>query len=155
MNSRTIEIMVGIFMMLFFVAMFMLAMRVSNLGSFGSSAGYDVEAYFENVGGLRVRAPVSAGGVKVGKVSAIAYDTETYQAKVTLTLDADYASFPLDTSASIYTAGLLGEQYIGLEPGAEDDFLRAGDEIELTQSAVVLERLISQVMFDRSGGDAE
>jgi len=155
MNARVIEIFVGLFMALFFIALFALAMRVSNLNSFSSSDGYKVEAFFENIGGLKVRSAVSAGGVRVGKVTDIAYDSETFQAKVTLTINNDYAFFPLDTSASIYTAGLLGGQYIGLDPGAEDDFLQEGDEISLTQSAVVLERLISQVMFNRSGGTDE
>lgn len=153
MNSRTVEILVGLFMALFFGAMAILALKVSNLTNLTGSDGYTVVAQFENVGGLRVRAPVSASGVRVGQVSAITYDPETFQAAVTLKIDAEFSSFPLDTSASIYTAGLLGEQYIGLEPGAEEDFLQAGDEIELTQSALVLERLIGQVLFNRSGSN--
>jgi phospholipid/cholesterol/gamma-HCH transport system substrate-binding protein len=153
MNSRTVEILVGLFMALFFGAMVILALKVSNLTNLTGSDGYTVVAQFENVGGLRVRAPVSASGVRVGQVSAITYDAETFQAAVTLMIDADFSSFPLDTTASIYTAGLLGEQYIGLEPGAEEDFLQAGDEIELTQSALVLERLIGQVLFNRSGSN--
>lgn len=151
MNTRAVEFLVGLFMLLFLAAMFVLAMRVSNLSGFGGGNGYPVQAYFENIGGLKVRAPVSAGGVRVGRVSDIEYDTDTFQALVTLNIDEEYSSFPIDTSASIYTAGLLGEQYIGLEPGAEDDFLEAGHEIELTQSAVVLEKLISQFLFSRSG----
>lgn len=151
MISRFTEIMVGIFMVLFFIAMFILAMRVSNLNSFGGNDGFEVTASFENIGGLKVRSPVAAGGVKVGRVSAISYDSETFMANVTLTIDEEYSGFPIDTSASIYTAGLLGEQYIGLEPGAEEEFLEDGGEITLTQSAVVLERLISQVLFSRSG----
>jgi len=153
MNSRTIEILVGLFMALFLAAMFVLAMKVSNLTSLTGGDGYTIEAQFENIGGLKVRAPVSAGGVRVGQVSDIQYDQETFQARVTLTIDQQYNSFPLDTTASIYTAGLLGEQYIGLEPGAEEDFLQGGDEITLTQSALVLERLIGQVLFNRSGSN--
>ncbi|MBX2825344.1 MAG: outer membrane lipid asymmetry maintenance protein MlaD [Gammaproteobacteria bacterium] len=155
MNARAVEILVGFFMVLFFIAMFILAMRVSNLNSFGRDSGYQITASFENIGGLKERSPVSAGGVRVGKVSEIVYDSETFEALVTLTIDEQYDAFPLDTSASIYTAGLLGEQYIGLDPGAEDDFLQDGDEITFTQSAVVLERLISQFMFNRSGGGQE
>ena len=150
MISRKIEIMVGIFMALGLAALVMLAMQVSNLSSFGSSDGYRVHAYFENIGGLKVRAPVRAGGVLVGRVSKIAYDNETYQAKVTLDIDDDYRSFPLDTAASIFTAGLLGEQYIGLEPGAEEDYLLEDDEITLTQPALVLEQVIGQFLFSQA-----
>ncbi len=151
MMSRFAEIMVGLFMVLFLAAMFILAMKVSNLNNFGGNDGFEVTASFENIGGLKVRSLVSAGGVKVGRVSAISYDSETFKANVTLNIEKEYAGFPIDTSASIYTAGLLGEQYIGLEPGAEEEFLEDGGEITLTQSAVVLERLISQVLFNRSG----
>lgn len=153
MNSRAIEILVGLFMLLFLGAMFMLAMKVSNLTSFTSSAGYTLIAKFENVGGLKARAAVAASGVKVGEVSEITYDPETFEASVSLTIDERFSNtFPTDTTASIYTAGLLGEQYIGLDPGAEEDLLQNSDEITLTQSAIVLERLIGQVLFSRSGG---
>ena len=150
MVSRKIEIMVGVFMALGFAALVMLAMQVSNLSSFGGDAGYKVHAYFENIGGLKVRAPVRAGGVLVGRVSAITYDEEVYQARVTLTLEDQYRAFPLDTAASIFTAGLLGEQYIGLEPGAEEDYLQGGDEITLTQPALVLEQVIGQFLFSQA-----
>ncbi len=152
MNSRAIEILVGLFMLLFLAAMLVLAMKVSNLNSLTSGKGYTLVAKFENIGGLKPRASVAASGVKVGQVSDISYDPETFEASVTLTIDAEFDSFPLDTTASIYTAGLLGEQYIGLDPGAEDDVLKDSDEITLTQSALVLERLIGQVLFSRSGG---
>ncbi len=153
MNSRAIEILVGLFMLLFLGAMFMLAMKVSNLTSFTSSAGYTLIAKFENVGGLKARAAVAASGVKVGEVSEITYDPETFEASVSLIIDERFSNtFPTDTTASIYTAGLLGEQYIGLDPGAEEDLLQNSDEITLTQSAIVLERLIGQVLFSRSGG---
>ncbi|PIE37608.1 MAG: outer membrane lipid asymmetry maintenance protein MlaD [Gammaproteobacteria bacterium] len=152
MNSRAVEIAVGFFVLLFLAAMLLLAMKVSNLTSFSGTSGYTVTARFENVGGLRVRAPVSASGVRVGQVSAIEYDPESYEAKVTMTIDNQFDAFPLDTTASIYTAGLLGEQYIGLEPGAEEDVIVDGDEFSYTQEALVLERLIGQVLFNRSGG---
>ena len=153
MNSRTVEVLVGLFVLLFLAAMFLLAMRVSNLSSLSGGNGYTLVARFENIGGLKARAPVSAGGVKVGQVESIVYDPEAFEAQVTLSIDEDYAdTFPLDTSASIYTAGLLGEQYVGLEPGADVDFLQDGDELEYTQSALVLGRLIGQVLFNRGGG---
>jgi len=149
MNSRTTETLVGFFMLLFFAAMFILAMKVSNLANLTGGNGYKVTAYFENIGGLKVRAPVSASGVRVGQVSNIEYSAETFEAKVTLTLNNDYQEFPVDSTASIYTAGLLGEQYIGLDPGGEEEFLVEGSEIELVQSALVLERLIGRVLVDQ------
>jgi len=126
-----------------------LVLKVSNLSSLSGNDGYELHANFENIGGLKPRAPVTAGGVRVGKVSRIEYDVETFQAKVVLTINEDYSTFPEDTTASIYTAGLLGEQYIGLDPGAEEVLLKSGDEITLTQSALVLERLIGQVLLNR------
>lgn len=152
---RFIEVLVGLFMVLFFVAMGILALRVSNLSGLGGSNGYEVTAAFENIGGLKVRSAVAAGGVRVGRVSAINYSSEDYNAVVTIKIDEEFSSFPIDTSASIYTAGLLGEQYIGLEPGADFEYLEDGHEIELTQSAVVLEKLISQLVFSRSGENSE
>ena len=154
MNSRAIEILVGIFMLLFLGAMLMLALRVSNLTSLTSSDGYTLTARFENVGGLKSGAPVSASGVRVGQVTDIIYDPEQFSAAVTMSVGDDFVdAFPEDTTASIYTAGLLGEQYIGLEAGAEDLMLVDGDEVTLTQSALVLERLIGQVLFSRSGSE--
>ena len=151
MTTRTMEIAVGFFIALGLAALVMLAMQVSNLGDFGGEGdGYDVDAYFENIGGLKVRAPVRAGGVLIGRVSNIVYDEEAYQARVTLTLDERYQRFPIDSSVSIYTAGLLGEQYIGLEPGAEEDYLQHGDEITLTQPALVLEQVIGQFLFSKA-----
>ncbi len=147
MNTRIIEIMVGLFMALGIAAMTMLALKVSNLASFGRSEGYEVNAYFEDIGGLKERSQVAVGGVRVGKVKSIDYDMETFRAKVTMTIDGKYNAFPLDTAANIYTSGLLGEQYIGLEPGGELDFLQNGDDISITQSAMVLERLIGQYLF--------
>ena len=143
--SKTKEIMVGLFVLLGFIATFLLALNVSNLGSLGTAKSYDVKAYFNNIGGLRTRAKISMSGVKIGRVSRIAYNQERGQAEVTLTLDAQY-KLSTDTQASIYTAGLLGEQYISLEPGAEDEVLTSGDMITLTQSAMVLEEIIGKVM---------
>jgi len=149
MNARIIETLVGFFMLLFFAAMFLLAMKVSNLSSLTGGNGYQLTAQFENIGGLKPRAPVAASGVRVGRVSKIEYDGETFQAKVTLNIDSEYGNFPTDTIASIFTAGLLGEQYIGLDPGGDDEILVDGDEFSLTQSALVLERLIGRVLVDQ------
>jgi len=153
MNSRAIQVLVGLFMLLFILAMLVLALRVSNLTSLSGGESYSLVAKFENIGGLKEGASVAASGVRVGEVSSIEYDAGTFEAIVNLSIDAKFNSFPLDTSASIYTAGLLGEQYIGLEPGAEIDALVDSDEIDQTQSAIVLERLIGQVLFSRSGED--
>ena len=149
MNStRAMEILVGVFVALGFAAFLVLAMRVSNLSSFTDDSGYNVYAYFENIGGLKVRSPVTASGVRVGRVSRINYDFDNWQAKVTLAIDQTYKSFPSDTAASIFTAGLLGEQYIALEPGAEEEVLADGDELTITQSALVLEQIIGRMLVN-------
>ena len=145
-STRKIEILVGLFVAAGFAALFMLAMQVSNLSSFQNAEGYKVTAQFDNIGGLKVRSPVTVSGVRVGRVTAIGYDAETFRARVTLTIDPQYDYFPTDTIASIYTSGLLGEQYVALEPGAEYDTLKEGDRIEFTQSALVLEEMVSKVM---------
>lgn len=146
-TTRKIEIMVGVFVAIGFAALFMLAMRVSNLSGFSqNSGGYQVEAYFENIGGLKARAPVTISGVRIGRVSDVQYDRQRFQAKVTMMIGAQYDYLPQDTSASIYTAGLLGEQYIALEPGADTAVLKNKDVVHFTQSAVVLEELISKVI---------
>ncbi len=145
-TTRRIEILVGVFVAAGFAALFMLAMRVSNLSGFQETGGYTLTAYFENIGGLKVRAPVTVSGVRVGRVAQVAYDPERFQAKVTLNIAGEHDYFPEDTAASIYTAGLLGEQYIALEPGAETEVLKDKDLIRHTQSAVVFEEVISKVI---------
>lgn len=149
MNTRTIEILVGLFVAGAMAALFMLAMQVSNLTSYGNDEGYELVAKFDNVGGLKLRSPVNAGGVRVGKVANISYDNARYEAVVTMKIEQQY-HFPTDTAASILTAGLLGEQYIGLVPGAEEDYLQAGDIIELTQPALVLEQVIGQFLYSKA-----
>ena len=149
--TRTVEIWVGAFVALGLVALFFVAMQVSNLGEFRTAKGsYVVKAHFGNIGGLRVRAPVSMAGVTVGRVERIAFDDKRYEALVEMRIDPAYKSMPEDTSASILTAGLLGEQYVGLSAGGSEDYLKDGDEIELTQSAVVLEQLISRLLFNKA-----
>ncbi len=150
MNTRRIEIVVGLFVVLGFAAFFMLAMNVSNLITYENNKGYRVTANFDNIGGLRERSPVAVGGVRIGKVSSIEYDSETYEAVVTMEIEPEYSRFPIDSSAGILTAGLLGEQYIGLEPGAEEEFLKEGDKITITQSALVLEDIIGQFLYSKA-----
>ncbi len=152
MTTRFIEIMVGIFVVLGVLALFMLAMKVSNLSRIGNEEGYELSAYFENIGGLKVRSPVTVSGVRVGQVTEIVYDANRFEAQVMMKIEAEHDYFPIDTTASIYTAGLLGEQYIALEPGAEEDVLTTGDTIEFTQSALVLEEIIGKIVVKFTSG---
>jgi len=145
-SSRKIEILVGIMFVLGMIALVALAMNVSNLVSFSKDKGYDISAQFENIGGLRHRAKVTLSGVTVGRVTEITYDKQTFQASVKMRINPDIDYLPEDTQASIYTAGLLGEQYISLEPGAEDSVLQQGSTISLTQSAIVFEEIIGKVL---------
>lgn len=147
MNSRTVEIWVGVFVALGIAALFMLAMQVSNLGTIGSGDSYILTAGFENVGGLKVRSPVTVSGVRVGRVDSIDYDHHTFEAVVSMRIDASHEGFPQDTSASIYTSGLLGEQYVALEPGGALENLVDGDRLQLTQSALVMEQVIGQFLY--------
>ena len=149
-NSRTMEIIVGLFVAFGLAALFMLAMKVSNLSTFTDDSGYVITARFENIGGLKVRSPVTVAGVRVGRVSGIDFDNNTYEAVVTMDITGNYNTLPTDTSASIFTAGLLGEQFIGLQPGAEEEYLVDGSEIELTQSAMILEQLIGQFIYNKA-----
>ena len=148
MSTRTIEIMVGLFVAAGIAALFMLAMKVSNLATYGGDEGYSISASFDNIGGLKVRSLVSASGVRVGQVTGIEYDSDGYEARVTMSIDPQYDKFPIDTAASIMTSGLLGEQYVGLQPGAEEEYLKAGSEVELKQSALVLEQIIGQFLYN-------
>ena len=155
MERKRLEFFVGLFVIAGFVALLFISMQAANLGNFNvASKSYTVTAHFDNIGGLKARAPVKSAGVVVGRVKSISFDQETFQAKVEMELDQDY-QFPSDTSASILTAGLLGEQYIGLAAGGDDDNLRGGSRIEQTQSAIVLENLISQFLFQMAekGGE--
>ncbi len=146
-NSRTLELMVGLFVALGIAALLMLSLKVSNLGSFWGNHEYEISAYFSNVGGLKIKSPVKMGGVKIGSITDIQYDDNKFQALVKMKISAKYIKIPQDTSAVIYTAGLLGEQYVGFEPGGDDQFLKNGSQMTLTQSAVILEQLISRVLY--------
>jgi phospholipid/cholesterol/gamma-HCH transport system substrate-binding protein len=149
MERTTIDLWVGIFVALGFAALLGLAMKVGNLTTSSIGQTYLVTANFENIGGLKPRAPVKSAGVVVGRVSEIVFDPKTYEAVVSLNIDTRY-NFPKDTFANIYTAGLLGEQYIGLEAGGDEVSLKNGDKISQTQDAVVLEKLISQFLYSKA-----
>jgi len=153
MQKRNTEITVGMFVAAGIVAIFVLAMKVSNFTDFTDDTGYEVVAEFGNIGGLKVRSPVTMAGVRVGRVSNISLDGDTYNAKVTLSLYSQFNTLPIDTSASIFTAGLLGEQYIALDAGAEEEFLKNGDVLHLTQPALVLEQVIGQFLFSKAEGE--
>lgn len=149
--SKAIETWVGLFVAMGLVALFFVAMQVSNLAELHTNeASYKITARFENIGSLKVRAPVSVAGVKIGRVSHIGFDNKTFEAIVEMRIEPQFNTLPVDTSASILTAGLLGEQYIGLSPGGFDDTLKDGDELELTQSAIILEQVISRFLFNKA-----
>jgi phospholipid/cholesterol/gamma-HCH transport system substrate-binding protein len=151
MNRSAIDLWVGIFVAIGFGAIIFLALKVGNLVTLDSTPGYHLDASFDNIGGLKLRAPVKAAGVVVGRVEKVRLDTKTYDAVVTLRIDRQY-EFTKDTIASINTSGLLGEVYIGLDAGGDPVMLKDGDRIGKTQSAVVIEKLISQFLFDKASG---
>jgi phospholipid/cholesterol/gamma-HCH transport system substrate-binding protein len=149
MGRKGIETLVGLFVLLGLLGLVFLALQAANLGASSGGATYAVQARFDNVGGLKPRAPVRVAGVTVGRVKSIGIDPKTFQGVVTLDIEKAY-SFPKDTAAKILTSGLLGDQYIGLEPGGDDANLAPGDTIAQTQSAVVLENLIGQFLTSRA-----
>ena len=149
MEKRNLETLVGLFVVLGAAALVFLSLKAANLASFSFDSTYQVKARFDNVGGLKIRAPVKGAGVTVGRIKSIGFDDKNFQGVVTLELDRRY-QFPADTSAKILTSGLLGDQYIGLEPGADDKNLNPGDSIKITQSAVVLENLIGQLIYSKA-----
>ena len=149
MNRSTIDLWVGIFVALGLGAILFLSLKVGNLLTTTHAEGYRIEAAFDNIGGLKVRAPVKAAGVVVGRVDGIRLDPKTYEAVVSMSIDRQYA-FSKDTIASILTSGLLGEVYVGLDSGGDPQMIAAGGRVGKTQSAVVLEKLISQFLFDRA-----
>ncbi len=151
-TSRIVEIAVGAFIALGLAALFMLAMKVSDITALGDDSGYRIHARFENVGGLKVRAPVTMAGVRIGRVAAITIDPQSFEAVATLVIRPQYANLPEDSNASILTAGLVGEQYVGLEPGGADRVLKDGDTIKLTQSALVIEKLVGRFLANMSDG---
>jgi phospholipid/cholesterol/gamma-HCH transport system substrate-binding protein len=150
MDRTLIDLWVGIFVAAGIVALMVLALKVGNASStLNMGDTYRIHARFENIGGLKPRAPVKSAGVVVGRVDEILFDTKSFTARVTLNIDRRYP-FPKDTSVSILTSGLLGEQYVGLEAGGDDAMLKDGDTVQLTQSAVVLEKLIGQFLYNKA-----
>jgi phospholipid/cholesterol/gamma-HCH transport system substrate-binding protein len=152
MERTTIDLWFGAFVIAGFAALLVLALKAGNLGAERPASTYQVMARFDNIGGLKVRAPVRSSGVLVGRVADIHFDNERFQASVTFALDSRY-TFPKDTSASILTSGLLGESYVGLDAGGDEKKLAQGDRVAITQSAVVLERLIGQFLFSKAQED--
>jgi len=150
LSRKSLELWVGLFVAAGILALAMLAFKVGNLTSADVLDGYKITARFDNVGGLKVKAAVTMAGVRIGRVSAISFDDNRYQAVVTMDIDGRYKNIPKDSSASILTSGLLGDQYIGIEPGGDEAYLKDGDTIIRTQSALVLEKLIGQVLFSKS-----
>jgi phospholipid/cholesterol/gamma-HCH transport system substrate-binding protein len=149
-HRRSIEILVGLFMAAGFLSLFFLAVRVSNISVCSDTAGYRITARFDNIGSLEVRAPVTMAGVPIGRVEAIALDKDSYQASVTLHIEQHFDTIPVDTFAGIFTSGLLGEQYVALEPGGAQRFLHDGDRIDQTQSALMLEQIVGQFLFNKA-----
>jgi phospholipid/cholesterol/gamma-HCH transport system substrate-binding protein len=150
-QSKSVEILVGVFVAAGLGALFVLAMKVSNLSAFSDEGGYPLIARFENIGGLKERAQVTMAGVRIGRVEKIGFDNEIFEAVVTLKINDKY-QLPKDTSASILTSGLLGEQYVALEPGGDMENMQPNDQFKVTQSALVLEKMISQFLFKTAEG---
>ena len=151
MRNHWLEVGVGFFIIIGLCGLFFLAFKVSGLTQLGNGHYYVLKADFDNIGALKVRAPVSVSGVKVGRVSAIQLDPQTYRASVTLQINNGYKDLPVDTAASILTQGLLGSNYISLSPGFDQKMLKPSEHIETTHSALILENLIGQLMFNLSG----
>ncbi len=146
-HTSTQDTLVGLFVAAGIVGLFFLAMQVSNLSSFTDGDSYTITARFENSGGLKPKSPVSAAGVKIGKVSSISFDPKTYESVVQMSIDSKYNTLPDDTTASVFTAGLLGEQYVNLEPGGSDVYLQNDGKIDITNSAIILEKALGQFLF--------
>jgi phospholipid/cholesterol/gamma-HCH transport system substrate-binding protein len=149
MERTTLDFWVGAFVLAGIVALVILALKVGNLSTYNVSDTYELQAYFDNIGGLKPKASIKSAGVLVGRVTGITLDTSRYEAKVTMSIDKRY-QFPKDTYANILTSGLLGEQYIGLAPGGDTDMLKGGETIKQTQSAIVLEDLISKFLYSKA-----
>jgi phospholipid/cholesterol/gamma-HCH transport system substrate-binding protein len=155
MTGKALEATVGLFVLAGVAALGFLALRVGNLGTETVGPTFTVTARFDNIGGLTPRAPVTLAGVRIGRVAGITIDKRNYSAIVEMAIDGRYDNLPADSSASILTSGLLGAQYVGITAGGEEEALKQGDRIQLTQSAVVLENLIGQLLFSKAGGEGQ
>jgi phospholipid/cholesterol/gamma-HCH transport system substrate-binding protein len=155
LTRKTLELWVGLFVAAGLLALGMLAFKVGNLATADVLDGYAVKARFENIGGLKVKSAVTMAGVRIGRVSAVSFDKDKYQAVVSMEIDGRYPTIPADSTAMILTSGLLGEQYIGIVPGAEEEYLKEGDTVFKTQNALVLENLIGQVMVKLTEGSGD
>ena len=151
MERKTVDLWVGIFVAAGLIGLLVLALKVGNASSVRVSDGYTITANFDNIGGLRARAPVRSAGVLVGRVEDVGFDNETFRAKVIMRIDRRY-EFPKDSSVSILTSGLLGDQFIGIDGGGDTELLKDGDQVRLTQSAIVLEKVIGQFLYGKSAG---
>ena len=154
MSRKLLDLWVGFFVLFGIAALLFLALRVANVSAGNFSETYQLTAKFDNIGGLKVRGPVKSAGVVVGRVGAISFDQKRFQAEVVLDMDQRY-HFPKDSSVKILTAGLLGEQYLGIEPGGDTEDLANGDRVSMTQSAVVLENLIGQFLYGKAAEGGE
>ncbi len=150
-QTRAVEFSTGLFVLLGFAALFFMVTQITSRGIVWHESNYHLTASFSNVGGLKVGAPVSIGGVTIGRVESIDYDAKIYKAVARLAIQTRFDKIPDDSDVAIFTAGLLGGQYVGITPGGAETFFKEGDQIELTQSAVVLENLISKFLFDKAG----
>ncbi len=154
-QTRAVEFGTGLFVFLGVLALFFLTTRVTNFDSYSGDEGYTLTGRFDNVGSLKLRSPVAMSGVTIGRVSNIEFDPDMLEAVVTMRIDSRYNTIPNDSDASVLTQGILGGQYIGLEPGGSEDYFADNDEIQFTQSALVLEQLISKYLFSQADSSEE
>ncbi len=154
-NTKTLEALVGGFVILGVLGLIFLAYKVSSVNTIGKNGSYTLGANFYSITGVKVGAPVTMAGVKIGQVSSISIRRDTYDAHVVLSIDSQYDNIPLDSSISVLTQGLLGEKYLGLDAGAETDYMVDGDEFEFTKSAIVLERMIDQFLLKSSSNGSK
>lgn len=151
-HSKTQDTLVGLFVAVGIAALFYIALQISNLGSFSGGETYTISARFQNSGGLKAKSPISLAGVRIGRVASITLDKESHEALVEMAIDSEYNNLPEDSSASIYTAGLLGEQYINIDPGSSDEYLKDKSRLDITSSAIVLEEMIGKFMMNKAEG---
>jgi len=152
-QTRAVELGTGLFVFMGILALFFLTTRVTSFDAYEGGEGYDLTARFDQVGSLKTRSPVSIAGVQIGRVTEVEFDNDRLEAVVTMRIASRYDRIPSDSDASILTQGILGGQYVGLQPGGAEDYFEDGDEIPFTQSAVVLEQLISKYLFSQGGGE--